>query len=315
LLPLPQLLLAGIPKAQAKVAMHTQDGSISWVDSLVLDYDSSRNRYLVQLQTSSSTSCTSPAAGQPQQQQQQGRVPVSPSSCSSTPFWVPRVQLCFAAEDPGMYAKRFAAAHASLAAAEVQLAYELCIDSMPVDDVPQLSTEQVNRVLTFALNSKKLKDRLMDTSSLINEANLEHARAMNKVALRTLTAAAAGAAGNAAVAAAGSGEQLLPFAVPPAVPAKPIPAKGTVEVAAAGYDFREQLSEFSFKTLLTKPEVIFALGKIRLESSKVGNCNSVCMQLCCSRSSCKCVKARSACNCLQHACCVVHSSAQHRGST
>jgi dynein heavy chain len=188
-----------------------------------------------------------------------------------------RVQLCFAAEDPCIYAKRFAAAHASLAAAEVQLAFELCIDSMPVDDVPQLSTEQVNRVLTFALNSKKLKDKLMDTSNLINEANLEHARAMNKVALRTLTAAAAGAAGSAAVAAAGSGEQLLPFAVPPAVPARAVPAKGTVEVAAAGYDFREQLSEFSFKTLLTKPEVIFALGKIRLESSKVGRC---CMLLC-----------------------------------
>ncbi|WIA31960.1 hypothetical protein OEZ86_002815 [Tetradesmus obliquus] len=199
--------IPGIPKAQAKVAVHSQDGSISWVDSLVLEYDSSRNRYLVQLQASST--------------------------------------------------------------AEVQLAYELCIDSMPVDDVPQLSTEQVNRVLNFALNSKKLKDRLMDTSSLINEANLEHARAMNKVALRTLTMAAAGAAGSAAVAAAGSGEQLLPFAVPPPAPAKAAPAKGTVEVAAAGYDFREQLSEFSFKTLLTKPEVIFALGKIRLESSKV----------------------------------------------
>ncbi|WIA11828.1 hypothetical protein OEZ85_011917 [Tetradesmus obliquus] len=258
--------IPGIPKAQAKVAVHSQDGSISWFDSLVLEYDSSRNRYLVQLQASSSGNCSSPAPGS--QQQQQGRAP-SPPTGSSVPFWVPRLQLCFAAEDPCVYAKRFAAAHASLAAAEVQLAYELCIDSMPVDDVPQLSTEQVNRVLNFALNSKKLKDRLMDTSSLINEANLEHARAMNKVALRTLTMAAAGAAGSAAVAAAGSGEQLLPFAVPPPAPAKAAPAKGNVEVAAAGYDFREQLSEFSFKTLLTKPEVIFALGKIRLESSKV----------------------------------------------
>jgi dynein heavy chain len=270
------LVFAGIPKAQAKVAVYSQDGSISWVDSLVLDYNSSSNRYLVQLQASnnnSSSSCTSPAPGQlpVQAQQQHGRgLPSPTSSSSSVPFWVPRLQLCFAAEDPCIYAKRFAAAHASFAGAEVQLAYELCIDSMPVDDVPQLSTEQVNRVLTFALNSKKLKDRLMDTSGLINEANLEHARAMNKVALHMLTAAAAGAAGSAAVAAAGSGEQLLPFAVPTPLPAKPVPAKGTVEVAA-GYDFREQLSEFSFKTLLTKPEVIFALGKIRLESSKVGN--------------------------------------------
>eukprot|EP00959_Pyramimonas_sp_CCMP1952_P123228 2576280-Pyramimonas_sp.AAC.2 len=40
---------------------------------------------------------------------------------------------------------------------------------------------QVNRMLAVALNTKKLKDKLMDTSQLINEVNIEYARTMNKI--------------------------------------------------------------------------------------------------------------------------------------
>jgi dynein heavy chain len=36
-------------------------------------------------------------------------------------------------------------------------------------------------MLNFALNSKKLKDKLMDTSQLISEVNTEYCRTMNKV--------------------------------------------------------------------------------------------------------------------------------------
>ena len=36
-------------------------------------------------------------------------------------------------------------------------------------------------MLGFALNSKKLKDKLMDTSQLISEINIEYARTMNKI--------------------------------------------------------------------------------------------------------------------------------------
>eukprot|EP00878_Enallax_costatus_P016966 GHUV01017809.1.p1 GENE.GHUV01017809.1~~GHUV01017809.1.p1 ORF type:complete len:1283 (+),score=439.89 GHUV01017809.1:87-3935(+) len=270
--------IPGIPKSQGKVAVRCQDGSISWMDALVLDFDSTGNRYLVQLQSGAASRSITPTANTAAYPS--SRTAGAAASTPSAPFWIPRVQLCFAAEDPALYAKRFAAACVAVSAADVQLAHELCIDSMPIDDVPQLTTEQVNRVLTFAMNSKKLKDRLMDTSTLINEANLEHARAMNKATLQALAAAAgtgnaaqgesSAAEGYAAAAAGASvvGVQLLPLVLPPAEPVKPVPAKGTVEVPAT-YDFREQLSEFSFRTLLTKPEVIHALSKIRLESSKV----------------------------------------------
>jgi hypothetical protein len=197
-----------------------------------------------------------------------------------------------------VYAERFAAAHAGLAAADSQLAFELCVDSMPVEDVPQLTTEQVNRVLAWALNTQKLQEKLMDTSSLINEANLEHARTLNKVMLQALVAARGTAAADAAAAGQGcaAAEQLLPITVPPTT-SNPVLAR--VEMPA-WYDFKEQLSEFAFRTLLTRPEVISALSKIRQESAKVSDKGLLvgCWRTC----SCR-VAAPRTCN--TASCCIV----------
>ena len=35
--------------------------------------------------------------------------------------------------------------------------YHLCVDSMPADDIQALTVEQINRILTLALNSKTLR--------------------------------------------------------------------------------------------------------------------------------------------------------------
>lgn len=56
-----------------------------------------------------------------------------------------------------MYAKRVAVAHKSRIEAVNAMRYHLCIDSMPADDMHSLSVEQINRVLTLALNSKFLR--------------------------------------------------------------------------------------------------------------------------------------------------------------
>jgi dynein heavy chain len=40
---------------------------------------------------------------------------------------------------------------------------------------------QVNRMLGFALNSKRLKDRLMDTSTLIGEVSARHTSSSSHV--------------------------------------------------------------------------------------------------------------------------------------
>lgn len=53
-----------------------------------------------------------------------------------------------------------------------------CTNSLPAMMLPL--HHQVNRILGLTLNTKYLRDRLMDTSAHMNEANLAHARAMNK---------------------------------------------------------------------------------------------------------------------------------------
>lgn len=56
---------------------------------------------------------------------------------------VARVNVCFTAEDPAIFARRHVNAHASRAKAESLLRYNLFLDSMPTEDIQPLSTEQV----------------------------------------------------------------------------------------------------------------------------------------------------------------------------
>jgi hypothetical protein len=54
--------------------------------------------------------------------------------------------------------------------------HEACVPTMLAPCCPQ-----VNRILAQTLNTKRLKDRLMETSQLIAEVNTDFGRAMNKV--------------------------------------------------------------------------------------------------------------------------------------
>lgn len=74
--------------------------------------------------------------------------------------WVHRIRLYFKAEDPHLYAKRVINAHQSRLLAVQAMRYHLCVDSMPADDIQALTVEQINRILTLALNSKFLRVRL-----------------------------------------------------------------------------------------------------------------------------------------------------------
>lgn len=55
------------------------------------------------------------------------------------------LQVCFGAEDPAVFARRHAEAHRSRARAESLLRYNLYIDSMPTEDIPPLTNEQVGQ--------------------------------------------------------------------------------------------------------------------------------------------------------------------------
>lgn len=78
-------------------------------------------------------------------------------SGKSAQHWVPRIRLYFLSEDPFLYAKRVATAHEARKEAVHAMRYHLCVDSMPADAMYSLSVEQINRVLTLALNSKFLR--------------------------------------------------------------------------------------------------------------------------------------------------------------
>ncbi len=98
---------------------------------------------------------------------------------------IPRIRVLFAAENPFEFADRVAAAHRARRQGEANLRYSLYVDSMPTDELQILDTEQVNRILLQALNTKALKQNALDTSSLLNEVNLDFARTMNSIVFDT----------------------------------------------------------------------------------------------------------------------------------
>lgn len=234
----------GLPPARARiVSPAAQDPAHTFRHAAVHDVDPSTNMYLI-------TYDNQPDA----------------------PEWVHRLFVCFDAEDPKKYAKRLAAAYQGRADAERTLRLSLLVDCMPYGDVPQLSVEQINRMLNYALNNKALKTqmKLMDTSMLISEINIDYARTLNQLVFNSLMQpkpklSSDGAATSCGVVTAGHGRfsALQPADELVTVPAKPPPASGTVPIAV--YDFPERFSQFVFASLLTKQEAIQALVRTRQE--------------------------------------------------
>ena len=147
-------------------------------------YAASNGTYLVHTDPQATAAASAAAAGRGLLSAAGGRsIPSSPRVPAASPSasagrngehseWLPRVKICFLAEEPALYAKRYVAAHAARAEALALLQYELYADCMPMDDVPQMAAEQLQRVLQSALNSKKLRDQLLDASSLVAAANM-----------------------------------------------------------------------------------------------------------------------------------------------
>jgi len=55
--------------------------------------------------------------------------------------------------------------------AEALIRYNLYIDCMPTDGVAQLDSEQINRIVSRALNTLSLKRNEFDTNQLLAEVN------------------------------------------------------------------------------------------------------------------------------------------------
>ena len=65
-------------------------------------------------------------------------------------YWIPRIRLMFLAEDPTMFAHRVAHAHMSRAKTEALLRYHFYIDHMPTEEMAELDSDSLHRIVCTA---------------------------------------------------------------------------------------------------------------------------------------------------------------------
>jgi dynein heavy chain len=161
-----------------------------------------------------------------------------------------RVHLYFCAEDPFTFVRRVVEAHRARRSFEATIRYSLYVDSMPSDELSPLDTEQVNRILLLALNTKKLKQNALDTTSLLNEINIDYQRTMNKIIFDV----------NLKDPNQQALKELLRLPDEPEEAPKKAPQSGVVSVPF--HDLPIHFSDFCFHSFNTKLEAITALTSV-----------------------------------------------------
>jgi dynein heavy chain len=182
-----------------------------------------------------------------------------------------RVHLYFETEDPVVFVARVCHAHASRRTHEALIKQALFVDSMPTDEIDPLDTEQVNRILLVALNTKALSQMAVDPTALLNEVNIDYARTMNQIVFDMTTRDPAQAALRKTLglddvvddvidASDVSAAALIRRALKAAAETKKSAYNGVVAVPY--HDFPKHFSDFCFNSLYTKVESISALVKV-----------------------------------------------------
>ena len=120
--------------------------------------------------------------------------------------------------------------------------YSLYIDCMPTEEIAPLNSEQINRMLNSALNTQALRNSNLDTTGLIEEANIDYARTMNKIVFDINLNEPQQASLADELAGSNQAEE------------KVVPEQAVIAIPA--HDFGEQCGEFAFNSFLTNSEVI-----------------------------------------------------------
>ncbi|KAG5489239.1 hypothetical protein GH5_00103 [Leishmania sp. Ghana 2012 LV757] len=102
---------------------------------------------------------------------------------------LPRVFVCFAAEDPENFADRFAAAYNRRSVAEAALRAELYVDSMPLDEYASLEPLVARRVRDTALSTPALveSESNLNVAGVMEEVRAGYSRIMNADLFRSIT--------------------------------------------------------------------------------------------------------------------------------
>ena len=183
---------------------------------------------------------------------------------------VPRIQLCFKAEDPFIFRDRVVAAYAAREAAEAAVRQSLYVECMPTEELPPIEKERISRMLGLALNTERLKERQLNASSLISEVNVEYGRCMSSIIFQQRAEAYAKSLDEVRLtqSPAPSGDLMFAgFTLVEPPQKKPAPELAVVEIPA--HECLDQKRGFAFHTLLSKPEIISCTQKIRTECNKV----------------------------------------------
>jgi dynein heavy chain len=166
-----------------------------------------------------------------------------------------RLDICFKAEDPSFFADRIYAAYEARMQAESMMRYNLYIDCMPTEDLCQLDSEQVNRIMSSAMSASQLHQNTVDTSQLLNEVNMDYVRTMNSIIFRSCRNDQ------------GMSHVWDSLRLPPKEMQKEAPKFGVVENAE--HDFPEQFINFSFQTFLTSIDALSVMLRVREECNRV----------------------------------------------
>jgi dynein heavy chain len=221
----------GFQPIPAKGLCRNSDGSAVWRSVLINSYDSERQKF----------------AGYWDDGGETGYVELT------------RINLLFNSEDPRIFAQRVAQAHSERIYADSQIRYNFFVDLMPQQELPELDSEQVSRILHCATASKYLRSRQVETSSILFEVQLDFGRTMNRIIMEKTIEKSEEEL-----------KQMIPanLTLPPKAPEKEVPYFGRVPVPPPN-DFPEKFSNFCFHSLFIKDEVIRAMVDIREECNKV----------------------------------------------
>ena len=168
-----------------------------------------------------------------------------------------RLNVCFDAESPAQFANRVAAAYRARRIAEGIIRYNFYVDCMPNDELGQLDAEQIARVIARAMSTKEMQRNEFDTSTLLNEINVDYARTMNKIIFdANLTMRE----NKPLYESMHLREAIKPLNHPPAF--------GLVDHAK--FELEKNFKEFVFNSFLVQPEVCYVLERAQSQCNSMG---------------------------------------------
>ncbi|CAO2638238.1 Dynein axonemal heavy chain 1 [Lemmus lemmus] len=229
----------------------SQNLDYRWCDVGVLDYDEEKKLYLVQ--KTDQRGLVRDEMGMPIVNggvTPKGRPPLLVSQ-----YWVPRIQLLFCAEDPRVFTQRVVQANALRKNTEALLLYNLYVDCMPTEGRRVIDEQSLSKIKQWALSTPRMRKGpqvLEHLSSLAREVSLDYERSMNKINFDRIVS---------------SKPDTFSYVTLPQKEEEKVPDQGLVSIPK--YPFQEQKEDFTFVSLLTRPEVITALSKVRAECNKV----------------------------------------------